>query len=98
MGDGHVRLDCIGKDGCNSVTFECKDGKPACNSLTVTRGITVSCSPGACNSVEPRVSVVPAGVSTNPDKDLDASHWDANPKTHMGEKAVEYLHRDSEGR
>jgi len=103
--DGHVRLDCIGKDGCNSVKFECKegpsqcsvtckDGKPACNSLTVTRGITVSCSPGACNSVEPRVSVVP----TYPDKDLDASHWDANPKTHMGEKAVEYLHRHSEGR
>ena len=44
----HGRLDCIGKDGCNSVSFECKeapskcsvtckDGEPACNSLTVRR-------------------------------------------------------------
>ena len=41
----HNRLECSGKDGCNSVDFKCtnptlcsvtcKDGEPACNSLTV---------------------------------------------------------------
>eukprot|EP00308_Calcidiscus_leptoporus_P004316 CAMPEP_0119351416 /NCGR_PEP_ID=MMETSP1334-20130426/676_1 /TAXON_ID=127549 /ORGANISM="Calcidiscus leptoporus, Strain RCC1130" /LENGTH=483 /DNA_ID=CAMNT_0007364201 /DNA_START=149 /DNA_END=1600 /DNA_ORIENTATION=+ len=69
--DGLIRLDCIGKDGCNSVHFECEepslcsvtcaDGEPACNSLTVTRGVAVTCSAGAaCNSVKPHGSINPS--------------------------------------
>merc|ERR1712087_789137 len=65
---GLIRLECSGKDGCNSVDFKCtnptlcsvtcKDGEPACNSLTVTPGITVICSSEeACNSVKPESSV-----------------------------------------
>merc|ERR1712087_878467 len=68
--DGLIRLDCRGKDACNSVDLECKDkptycsvtckdGEPACNSLTVTPGIAVTCSTEkACNSVDPQDSVV----------------------------------------
>merc|ERR1711920_564418 len=60
---GVIRLDCIGKDGCNSVDLDCcedpslcsvvcADGDPACNSLTVSTGISVTCNPkSACNSV-----------------------------------------------
>jgi len=59
-----IRLDCTGKNACNSVDFSCPEdpslcsvvcteGKPACNSLTVTRGVSVICKPkSACNSVK----------------------------------------------
>lgn len=80
------KLVCIGKDGCNSVKLycakpkecevECRDGQPACNSLKVCKGTTVTCSVGTCNSVDDRLS---CGINDD-DNDAggDGDEYDAS--------------------
>merc|ERR1712087_769548 len=113
--DGLIRLDCRGKDACNSVDLECKDkptycsvtckdGEPACNSLTVTPGIAVTCSTEkACNSVDPQDSVV--FVPPPPDDQVAGQpkghaggvipHIGRDPKTKMNAILLNLLHTDS---
>merc|ERR1719382_1829727 len=113
--DGLIRLDCRGKDACNSVDLECKDkptycsvtcedGEPACNSLTVTPGIAVTCSPEkACNSVDPQDSVVfvppPANdqVAGQPNGHTGGvfSHIGLDFKTKMNANLLSWLNTDS---
>merc|ERR1712176_1599122 len=98
--------DCIGKDGCNSVTLECKapsqcsvtctDGKPACNSLTVTAGVAVSCSPdAACNSVESSKE----GKKSSKKKKEGKKSSKKYPKAIKDDstQSIEYLHAHASG-
>jgi len=114
---GLIRLECSGKDGCNSVDFKCtnptlcsvtcKDGEPACNSLTVTPGITVICSSEeACNSVKPESSVrfdpvaadakrtvkIPGQVNSKSGKVY--AHMGEEQKSNM-EGLIAFLHKHS---